>query len=336
MEHRRPFPTRPHQARPLPALLRLALLVLAASVLLPGRAGAMRAGNLGESMTLFEGETPVSLQLSGGYLQGRSEELVFEEETGRKVSELDWDLRNIYMLGGTVSVGTADWLLLNLGGWAAVNRDSGRMTDYDWMDAATGDWSDRSVHRTKLDHGYMLDVNAMFPVSLREGVSVAPMVGFKVDNWKWHDEDSNHIYSDVGWRDDVGRTDGTSIIYEQWFYTPYAGLCAGAQFGDFRLGAYARGTLWAWARDKDQHLARNTVFTGEFSGIHYYGVGAEASYAVTQRFSVGLAYDYQEYLRTKGDMTVDDRDDGERATARNGGGVSHHSSMVTLSLRYAF
>lgn len=313
-----------------------AWLTLATLLLLPASALAMRAGNLGESMKLSEGDIPVSLQLSGGYLWGESGEYVYDEESGRKISELQWELRNIYMVGGTLSAAPADWLLVSLGGWGAVNSHSGRMTDYDWMDEDNGEWTDRSVGRTRLDHGWMFDANAMFPIELHDNFSIAPLVGFKHDNWKWHDEDMNYIYSDDGWRNDVGSATGTAIIYEQWFYTPYAGLSVGAQYEGFSLGAYFRGTPFAWAKDKDEHLNRSITYDGDFHSIRYVGVGVEASYAFTEHVSVGLAYDYQEYLLRKGDMEYADASDGDTGRSRNGSGLSHYSNMVTLSLRYAF
>lgn len=316
--------------------LMLASLAVLGCLALPLRSHAMRAGNLGESVNLSKGETPVSLQLSGGRLHGKSDELVFDSATGRKMSELNWELYNIYMLGAAVSVGATDWLLLNLGAWGAVNDDSRRMTDSDWLDASREDWSDRSIHRTKLDHGYMLDVNAEFPLPLNDVFTVAPMVGFKFDNWRWIDENFQYVNSGNGWRDDKGIMEGPAITYQQWFFTPYAGLSLGARYAGFSLDAYARGSLWGFAKDKDQHHLRDITFTMDVDEVHYHGLGAALSYAFTERFSAGLAYDYQEYSMTKGDPTIEDREAGTVEKDKDGGGLGHRSSMVSLTLRYAF
>ncbi|EPR35086.1 peptidase A26 omptin [Alkalidesulfovibrio alkalitolerans DSM 16529] len=309
-------------------------LAIAVCVVLPVRAEAMRAGGFTENFRLSDSLVPVALEISGGYLTGESREYVYEGS--HKLSQLEWQLRDIYMVGANVSVGATDWLVVNVGGWMAVNDHAGRMTDYDWTQENELMWTDRSIHTAKLERGFMLDTNVQTPLHLNDHFSVVPMVGFKFDNWKWTARDGSGIYSVNGWHDTPVTFNGKVIDYEQWYYVPYIGLSASANYEGFTLDAYARGTIYAWAEDRDNHILRSTIFKGKFTHMRYYGLGVKAGYAFTDRFSLALAYDYQKFLTTKGDVRINDRTAGDRSYEHKGGGVDHHSNMFSVSLSYLF
>ncbi len=48
----------------------------------------------------------VTTSLSAGVLNGKSRELVYDTDTGRKLSQLDWKIKNVAILQGDLSLGT--------------------------------------------------------------------------------------------------------------------------------------------------------------------------------------------------------------------------------------
>ena len=304
--------------------------------LVPASSLAMNAGMGPDLLTIEDSPIPLTVRASSYYIWGESNEYVYDPETGDKISQLDWDLENIVMVGGSISARFTDWLQLNFGGWAAVNEGDGRMVDRDW-DFPGEDWTDRSVSDVYLDHGYVLDVNVAFPLEMSPWFTISPMVGFSHDNWEWHDQGGSYVYSRDGWRDSTGDfADETGIRYEQWFYAPYIGLNLSVEYEGFFANAYVKGTPWAWSEDKDQHLLRDLEFKESIYNQSYIGTGVEIGYDVTDCFYIMAGYDYQEFMSAKGGTTTTDTVTGESSSDGNSAGIGHHLNSVSLSFGFKF
>jgi plasminogen activator len=295
-------------------------------------------GGMGTNLLTME-DSPISITIQGSveYVLGESKEYVYDTDTGAKVSQLDWDLDDIVMVGGIVTVGFTDWLQLNLGGWTAVNEGHGDMVDRDWTPEISPDWSHWSKSPVRLDHGHIIDVNLGVPLKVFDWFTVTPLAGFKFDNWKWSDRGGVYIYSKGGWRNDTGKfSDTTGIIYEQWFYAPYLGVNLAVERKGFFVNAYGKGSLWAWSDAEDQHLNTNFEFDDHVRNQDYIGAGLELGYNVTDRFYFMVAYDYQKFSTEKGDTDLFNGATGERGTDHNSGGIGHESNAVRFSLGFKF
>ncbi|MGE4545292.1 MAG: omptin family outer membrane protease [Pedobacter sp.] len=314
------------------------ILFVVLALTFPAKTSAMSAGMGPDLYISGNASIPISIRASVEYLWGESNEYVYDTDTGDKISELDWELENIAMLGGVVSVGLVDWLQLNFGGWAAVTDGSGTMVDKDWTPALSSEWDNYSIGPVKLDHGYMVDANMAFPIEITSNLKISPMLGFKFDNWKWHDKGGKYIYSVNGWRDEKGTfPDVVGIRYEQWFYAPYLGLNMQTNYESFFFNAYIKGTLWAWSKGKDEHLNRDLLFEDKVYHQAFISAGIEAGYNVSDWCFITLGFDYQEFMTAKGSTLSTDTETGE--TERFDGdaaGTGHHSSVINLAVGIRF
>ncbi len=281
-------------------------------------------------------EIPLTIRLEGGYVWGKSFERVYLPDEGdRKGSDLIWQLKNVYMLGGVVNVEPVPWLRINLGGWFAVNRGTGIMDDYDWIVEDTSEWSDWSHSDISLKRGIMLDANMQGRLFEYQGLGFWVGGGFKYMNWHWQDRGRFHIYSDEGFRDDYGPDGGArGIDYEQWFYTPYAGVNLTYDYGRLHLSGYLNYSPLSWASDEDNHVQRGMVSVSTFNHIRYLGVGVRATFDVTEHFFVGAGFDFQQYSSTKGTMEV--TEDGESDVLPEAAGIEHFTHMVSMTIGYRF
>ncbi|MBN0986686.1 omptin family outer membrane protease [Amphritea pacifica] len=308
------------------------------SFIFPSIGWTMNVG-MGADMATFE-NSMIAVRLRGSIekISGQSDEYVYDT-TGAKISELNWDLENIVMIGGGISVGWNDYLQLNLGGWTAVSENSGSMVDRDWYPEISSDWSDYSKGSNRLDHGYIIDMNLSYNFSFTENVSVSPMLGFRFNNWKWHDRGGEYIYSiNGGWRNVSGTfPDEIGIVYEQWLYAPYLGVAVGAGYEKFFVNTYLKGSLWAWSEDEDQHLLRDLEFKDKVNKQRFIGAGIECGYNVTERMSVRLALDYQKFKTGKGSALVIDKTTGDKYHSNGDvSGIAHDSTAVSLSVEYSY
>lgn len=312
--------------------------VLAVIILALPPAGWTMNGGMGRNLlTINDKPFPMTLRGSVSYIQGQSREYVYDSQTGSKISQLDWDLDDIVMVGGTVSVGLANRLELKLDGRTAVSEGHGDMVDRDWYPEISPDWSDWSKSSARLDHGHVLDISLGLPLEIFDGIVVTPLAGFKFDNWKWSDRGGEYIYSRDGWRNETGKfPDETGIIYEQWFYAPYIGLKLAVTRKGFFANVYGKGALWAWSDAEDQHLSRALEFDDHVENQVYIGAGLELGYTVADRFHLIVAYDYQRFTTEKGDSEIFDGATGEKETDRNAAGIGHESSAVRFSLGFKF
>lgn len=327
--------------------LRLVTGILLSVVLFPFVGRTMHASE-GPEYLLFENQPfSVSLRGSVGLLNGRAWETVYDNDPdypdtkGYKISELYWDLRNLWMGGGVLSVTAFDRFHLNAGYWLPLNKGSGQMDDYDWLTYEWGsEWTDWSLSDVDVTKAHMMDLNVSIDVFKREAVNIRVLGGYKEDNWEWKDYGIYHVYStdpytDWGFRDDIGQDDySTGIEYEQTYKLPYLGVGLDYVHNNLSLNAYFAYSAWVKADDRDYHVFRNVLFTEEFSGGKYYGVGIKGTYTFAKYFFVSVGVDYQDIPEIIGDTTIvgDEGNDFFSDSA----GIRHQSTMFSLSLGAAY
>ena len=103
----------------------------------------------------------VTVSTSAGMLSGKSHEMVYDTGTGRKVSQLDWKIKNVAILKGDISWDAYSFLTLNARGWTSLASGAGHMDDYDWMNDNQSGWTDHSSHpSTNVNYANEFDLNA--------------------------------------------------------------------------------------------------------------------------------------------------------------------------------
>ena len=298
------------------------------------------------------------LRVATALLNGQSGEYVSDPYgihtgiPGYKLSELQWQLDNVLMLGVGVSYRANGRLSLNVDYWMLdidippldIDRDGdGVMDDYDWLIEGM-DWTHWSHHdNTTVTDATKFDLNADFTLhsDTAAGYAVNAKVGYRQDRFGWGSVGGYGIYTDTTFRDTpVLFPDIPVITYEQTYRTPYLGLslsAAGVGEGKrISLDASVRYSRWVRGDDVDVHILRDLRFETGGSGGSWREYGVSLSYLLDERLTLSLAYADQEYGETRGNTFVTDLLTGVMSMVPGEtGSLDHHSRQISLGLRYA-
>lgn len=286
----------------------------------------------------------LSVQGSVGLLNGSAQENVYTavERQRYHLSELDWDIRNVVMVGAEVSVAIQNQIWLNAGLWGAATHGNGQMNDWDWLLEEQGSpWTDWSLSDVDVTTARILDLNVTVEFMRLGAVGLRGIAGYKYNNWQWEDHGLQHIYSTNpttpnGFRNDVANENGsTGINYEQTFHIPYLGVGLNVTNGAWTVDAY--GLIgYVKANDRDQHLNRNLLFEEDFNGGQYFGAGVRAAYNFHCGLFLAAALDGQVIPEIIGDTTVTDLSTGQRESSTSTAGIQNQIWMLSLSGGYKF
>ncbi|MEO4047436.1 omptin family outer membrane protease [Pseudomonas sp. CAU 1711] len=310
-------------------------LAMAAVVLWLG--GAQAAAQLErEASWNWQG---AELSLGLGYLTGRSQEKVYDPQSGAKISQLFWEIEQAPTLHAGLVVEPRPWLGLSLSGWTKLDSGNSTMTDYDWLVEGEGAWSDRSYHPdTRLMRAYQVDAAASFWLLREDDWQLGLLLGYQHTHYKWEAKGGSYTYSsDFGFRDLQGNfPDGElGITYEQTYKAPYLGVVGRYRWGDWQIDASLRGSRWVDAEDYDIHHQRDTTFTGTGEGSHLRAASLGLAYSFSERLSLRGQVDYQEFSEGKGKVRIDEG--GVREIVEgDAGGMSNRTTQGSLALRYRF
>lgn len=281
----------------------------------------------------------ISGEVSGGYLSGLAHEMVYEHGLrGHRetVSQLDWQLENIFMLGGKASVRILDRLSFNAAMWLAVTEGSGEMRDYDWLVDGASEWSDFSLSDVDVTEGYAFDMNVSVDVIRWQAVNVFVLGGYKQSGWTWEDSGRYALYTVDRWRDTRFDLHGDNMItYEQEFQMPYIGAGVDIQWRGLTVSAYGIFSDWVYAYDWDDHWARELRFEEEFEDGRMYGFGVKATYQFQGGFFVSGAFDYQKNKLTVGDMYVTENGT-DWYWDKDVAGIDNRVSMFSFAAGFVF
>jgi outer membrane protease len=296
---------------------------------------------------------PFAAQASMGLLNGDAVEHVFgyynmspaevfyldlTSGTRYQISRLDWELKNVVMGGGSLSVRPLGKLTLNAGLWLALSKGGGEMEDYDWLGPLYGVPAEVNTHYSLSDvdvtEGYILDLNAAWDVYQRDNLTVRVAAGYKQNGWTWEDRIRYMVYIDDYFIPDFSHAGDNGINYEQEFRIPYLGANADWAWNQFTFSGYLTWSPLVAATDWDEHVLTGVNYTESFEGGDLIGFGVEARYEFSAgTFSgafVTAALDYQAIDLIVGDMELYDTTTGESAAARNAAGIENEYLVISL------
>lgn len=294
-----------------------------------------------ESNTTIQIQQEV-VQISGrlglGRLSGESIETVYTD-TGHKLSELTWQLKDVYMLNAGVSVSPISWLTINADIWFKINDGNGTMDDYDWM-IENFQYTHWSYHDdTDLTEGYMIDLNVAFAFYQHNKTTFSALLGYKRDNWEWVARGGSYVYSTYALYDTVGvfPAGEKGITYNQWYDVPYIGLAFQSNLTNISFSGRFIVSPYAMAGAEDTHHMRNLFFEDDFDPTTMWAVDLGARYNFTPQLALLGAFHYQRYNEAKGSTTITDQVTGARRyIGGDAAGTSHTSNLLSLSLLYNF
>ncbi len=311
--------------------------VLLALALFSSDSFAMSAKTIRSVPLNNHADSSISIRMNAGLINGETHELVYDNDGKEKISKLIWRWENTPMVGLSASIDLPLDSTLSIAGWSQIDNPSSYMEDYDWDKTLhPTDWTHYSNSPANLKRGEMADANLTLPLIQNNEAALSILVGIRHDHWKWADFGGYYVYSsNPGFRDRVGTfPDKVGITYEQWMFAPYLGLQMDWNIEDFVISGRISGSQWAWAKDKDMHIARGDTFRDYFYNIKYISAGLELSYIMTKNLSLALGVDAQKYYRTLGYTKMEGT--GGTGYYDNGAGIESESWMTTLSLELRF
>lgn len=280
----------------------------------------------------------VTTSLSVGVLNGKSRELVYDTDTGRKLSQLDWKIKNVATLQGDLSWEPYSFMTLDARGWTSLASGSGHMVDHDWMSSEQPGWTDRSIHPdTSANYANEYDLNVKGWLLQGDNYKAGVTAGYQETRFSWTARGGSYIY-------DNGRYIGNfphgvrGIGYSQRFEMPYIGLAGDYRINDFECNVLFKYSDWVNAHDNDEHYMRKLTFrekNGKIHDIMARLLTPDIILPVMQKSLLKFAY--SKYEEGKGGTQIIDKTSGD--TAYFGGdaaGIANNNYTVTAGLQYRF
>jgi len=279
----------------------------------------------------------LTVSASGGMLSGKSHEMVYDEVTGRKISQLDWKLKNVAILKGDISWDAFSFLTLNARGWTSLASGSGHMDDYDWQDDTQSSWTDHSSHPdTHVNYANEYDLNVKGWIFQGDNYKAGLTAGYQETRFSWTAKGGTYNYNN-GANTGEFPAGERGIGYSQRFSMPYIGLAGQYRINDFEFNALFKFSDWVRAHDNDEHYMRDLTFREKTSNSRYYGTSVDAGYYVTPQAKVFAEFTYSRYEEGKGGTQIIDTNTGESASiGGDAAGISNSNYTVTAGLQYRF
>ncbi|NQU39807.1 MAG: omptin family outer membrane protease [Lentisphaerae bacterium] len=316
--------------------------------------GLLMACSVRPAMALHAGEgaeltvahaNGISLSLKGSLLGvgGEAREFVYAGPgsgglpADYKVSELIWEIKSLAMAGGTASLQVGQALRFNIGAWFGLNAGDGGMEDYDWLEPSIDDWTHFSESEVDIEAAYSIDLNASLALFELGPFQISGIAGYKHDFWEWSDFGGTYIYSDSGFRSDVGSFGGANgIDYEQTFDIPYIGAQVATTGSELRASAYLLYSPFVTAEDKDHHIFRDLYFREEFEDGDFIAVGGDVSLDLTEALFVSCSVDVQVIPEFTGNLYSKEGINGAESMSKDGAGIQNIVSAFSASAGIRF
>ena len=276
----------------------------------------------------------LSLDVNYANLNGPANEIVYwSSSSDKKLSELIWNLDNVNLIGVGTTYNINENGSINFDFY--MNADTGKsdMTDYDWTNYNSSNWTHWSNSPTDITKVYKLDLNFKYISSVRENLDFFIMAGYKLDIYKWVAIGGDYIYpSESGSLQDI-----PVISYNQYFNVPYVGLGAVLNMSNFSFTGKLIYSGAVIAKDEDTHHLRDLYFEEYFEGAKMLGLILRGEYNFTENFAILGSVDYSKYYLNKGYTIETDLTDGSTTTYGEGSaGIENETSMISLGLNYKF
>ena len=224
-------------------------------------------------------DNKLSIDVNYANLNGTANEIVYwSSSSDKKLSELIWNLDNVNLIGVGTTYNINENGSINFDFY--MNADTGKsdMTDYDWTNYNSSNWTHWSNSPTDITKVYKLDLNFKYISSVRENLDFFIMAGYKLDIYKWVAIGGDYIYpSESGSLQDI-----PVISYNQYFNVPYVGLGAVLNMSNFSFTGKLIYSGAVIAKDEDTHHLRDLYFEEYFEGGKMLGLILRGEYNFTE------------------------------------------------------
>lgn len=276
----------------------------------------------------------LSFDASIGYLEGRSQEFVFDANSGRKISQLNWQIEAASIIKGSVHYDFSPILTASISGWNTIDKGNGVMDDFDWLYTAQSSPTDWSHHEdTPLKYANEIDLNLIGWIFQKPNYQLGIMGGYHRSSLSFSSYGGWFQYENA---ENIGVVPDNEIGigYQQKFSLGYFGLV-----GSYFVNAVDFGISFKYgpkvkASDVDQHYQRSLIFKGVGQGGEYYALAVSSGYKVTPRVRLFAEGVYNKYNNQKADTTIFDRNSSQVFNIANAAGLNYTNYQLALGIQY--
>lgn len=286
--------------------------------------------------------TQWSVKLESEVLNGEGlETLYWTDYDGRKVSELNWDLQDIYMGGISVEGKPRDDWKVKLRALTNLNKESGIMVDSDWTSVNPS----LKTHRTEslLDLKRAIDFEALVSYTFFEDdrISFDATVGYQYLNFDWEAFGATGLYSTVSLFDTfVSISPSIPVIrYQQSYHIPFLGLGMQVPFNDqWKLTSCWKFSPLVYGYNKDEHLLRDIETTSHPIGDWYSKFDLGVHYQIDDQYSASFVFAHKYIHEMRGDLQWRELTPSGTSvsTLNNADGMGLHTTSLALELGIRF
>ncbi|WP_237388399.1 omptin family outer membrane protease [Xenorhabdus sp. Sc-CR9] len=283
----------------------------------------------------------VFFDIDFGWLRGESKEYVYDVETGRKMSELDWKIGNALIAKGSISWDTFYWLTLNANGWVKLTSRNSKSDDYNYnlnnsKKQSQSEWIDKSVSpNTPLNYANEFDLNAITWLIKQPDYKLGALLGYQETRFSWTDYDGYYSYD--GGKDKGSFSSTAGIGYQQKYSLPYIGLRGQYRYQDLEFNILLKFSPWVKAKDHDEHYLSNQTFYEQSDSVRYYGVAIDAGYYVTPEIKVYTAFVWNKYHEGKGNTVMhNNKTDKTNYSDDGSSGIENRNYNMNFGVQYCF
>lgn len=279
----------------------------------------------------------IKTSIGFGVLGGESKEYVYNTDNGKKISELNWKIKNTAIIKGDISWDAFNWLTLNARGWTSLAPSSSGMDDYDWLTPGQNSWSDWSTHpNTQLNHANEFDINVKGWFLNTPEYRIGTIFGYQQTRFSWTASGGSYNY-DNGTKTGVFPPNALGIGYKQQFSMPYLGLAGICRYQNFEFNALLKFSPWVTAKDNDEHYLRDITFHEKTNNSRYYSATIDAGYYVTPNAKIYTELSLSKYEEGKGGSEIINRTTGEKAyLGGDAAGIENMNYTVSVGMQYQF
>jgi outer membrane protease len=268
--------------------------------------------------TAAHGETRIfnrpyafSLTPQAGFIYGTSYEIVYQaSRSSEYLSELQWDLKPLFVLGLGVSLEPlkTSGFFTNFLIQAGLPGKTGTMEDRDWQTPVNPaeKLTNFSSHTNKLKAAFLLTLDAGYSFSVADWFFIRLFGSLDYFYFKMEGIDGYYDYSN--WDEWTGPPTGTFsgavIRYTQHWLLFSPGLSAGFMVKRFAITGSVKITPLIYCAGEDEHLSAKDRYNDYMYGKFAIEPALDASYTINPHWQAGLICSYRFITGARGETIV--------------------------------
>ena len=288
---------------------------------------------------------PVDLVFSGsvGVVTLEANEYVYPSAgSADLLSKLIWK-STAPMATLAIDLGLPQNWTLSAKAMAAIDGGS-IMDDYDWtgtyfVSYDEKDWTHHSVsENTHLDWYFNGNLLLGYNVIAEDDVTVNVNGGFEYTDVQWAAVGGSYVYSETGYRADVGNFPNTpAITYRQQFPSAVIGVDGKFEQDGWTFEAGAKAGLTFNAKGIDDHWLRSLRFEDTLNSAALLAANVGMSYEVSDNLSVFFNGTVEKIFNNRGNETATDTTSGATVfSATDIVGADLFSASASIGLKGKF